>query len=125
MTGRDGAVLAPGALYFALVFAAGWVLGPVRELLIVPHVGRTAGVLLEAPLMVVVIIVAARWTMRRFAVSSTLGTRAAIGLVALGLLLTAEVVGTLWVRGLSILITLEGLSRSLVASRSCCSCSSR
>ena len=52
--------------------------------------------------MVVVIIVAARWTMRRFAVSSTLGVRAAIGLVALALLLIAEVIGSLWVRGLSI-----------------------
>jgi len=41
--------LKTGALYFALVFAAGWVLGPVRELFVVPHVGRTAGVLLGLP----------------------------------------------------------------------------
>ena len=45
--------LMAGALYFALVFAAGWVFGPVQELWVVPRLGRTAGLLLEAPLMLV------------------------------------------------------------------------
>jgi len=94
--------LKTGALYFALVFEAGWVLGPVRELCVVPHIGRTAGVLLEAPLMLGTTIIAARWTIRRVAVSSALGPRAAVGLVALGMLLIAEVIGARWLRGLLI-----------------------
>jgi hypothetical protein len=44
-------VLRAGSLYFMLVFTVGWVLGPIRELLVVPRTGRTVGVLLEAPLM--------------------------------------------------------------------------
>ena len=52
--------------------------------------------------MLVTTIIAARWTIRRFAVSSALGPRAAVGLVALGMLLIAEVIGARWLRGLSI-----------------------
>jgi hypothetical protein len=43
-----------GALYFALAFAAGWVFGPIRALLVIPRFGRTAGSLFEAPLMLYV-----------------------------------------------------------------------
>ena len=93
--------LKAGALYFALVFAAGWVFGPVRELWVVPRLGRTAGLLLEAPLMVVMMIASARWTIRRLAVPYVLETRVAIGLVALGILLIAEFISVRWVRGLS------------------------
>ena len=42
--------------------------------------------------MLVTTIVTARWTIRRFAVSSAFGPRAAVGLVALGMLLIAEVI---------------------------------
>jgi hypothetical protein len=100
--------LKAGALYFAQVFGAGWVFGPIRELWVVPRLGRTAGVLLEAPLMLVVMIAVARWTVRRLAVSAALETRAAMGLAALGLLLAAEVAGMRWLRGLSIADYLAG-----------------
>jgi hypothetical protein len=96
------APLKAGALYFALVFAAGWVFGPIRELWVIPRLGRTAGFLLEAPLMLAVMIAAARWTLRKLAVPYLLKTRLAIGLVALGILLIAEVMGVLWVRRLSV-----------------------
>jgi hypothetical protein len=91
--------LRAGALYFCLVFAVGWVLGPIREVLVVPRIGRTAGVLLEAPLMLAAVIIAARWTTRRLAAAPTLGARITMGLVALGLLLAAEVAGARWLRG--------------------------
>jgi hypothetical protein len=94
--------LRAGALYFIVVFAAGWVFGPVRQLLVVPRVGEAIGVLLEAPLMLLTMILAARWTMRRLAVSPKLVTRAAAGLVALGLLIVAELAGARWLRGLSL-----------------------
>jgi len=91
-----------GALYFALVFAAGWVFGPIRELWVVPYFRRTAGLLFEVSLMLVVMIVAARWTIRHHAVSSAFKTRATVGLMALGMLLIAEVISARWLRGLSI-----------------------
>jgi hypothetical protein len=102
--------LRAGALYFCLVFVVGWVLGPIRELLIVPHAGRTAGVLIEAPLMLAAMILAARWTTRRLAVAPTLGTRITAGLVALGLLLAAEVAGARWLRGQPIRDYLAGFA---------------
>ena len=37
-----------GVIYFVLVFAVGWVLGPIRELWAVPHFGRMAATLSEA-----------------------------------------------------------------------------
>ena len=71
-----------GALYFALAFAAGWVLGPIRELLVIPRFGRLVGNLFEVPLMLIVIVAAARWVVRRLVVPPALKTRATIGLVA-------------------------------------------
>ena len=48
-------------LYFALVFAAGFVLGPFRILWAVPRFGERIAALMEAPIMLVVIVLAARW----------------------------------------------------------------
>ena len=58
--------LKAGVIYFLLVFAVGWVLGPIRELWAVPHFGRVAAMLSEAVIMLVAMIVAARWVIRRF-----------------------------------------------------------
>ena len=40
--------LKAGVIYFLLVFAVGWILGPIRELWAVPHFGRMAAALSEA-----------------------------------------------------------------------------
>ena len=40
-------VLKAGAAYFGLVFTVGWILGPVRELWIIPRFGHTVGFLFE------------------------------------------------------------------------------
>ena len=52
-------VLKAGVIYFLLVFAVGWVLGPIRELWAVPHFGRIAAMLSEAVIMLIAMIVAA------------------------------------------------------------------
>jgi hypothetical protein len=95
-------ILKAGVLYFALVFGAGFVLGTIRTLWIVPRFGTRIAELMEMPVMLVVTIVAAWWIVRRLAVPSTPFTRVGMGCVALGLLLVAEFTIVLWIRGLTI-----------------------
>ena len=95
-------ILKAGALYFTLVFGAGFVLGTIRTLWIVPRLGMRMSELMETPIMLVIVIVAARWIVRRPAVPSTPPARLGMGLVALGLLLVAEFMLVLWLRGMSI-----------------------
>jgi hypothetical protein len=95
-------VLRAGVLYFALVFAAGFVLGAVRVLWVVPRVGTVAAELIETPLMLLVVVLAARWTVRRMRIPAVLSSRLGIGLLALVLLLSVELTFVLWLRGLSI-----------------------
>jgi hypothetical protein len=95
-------ILKGGVLYFALVFGAGFVLGPIRILWVVPRVGTRMAELMEAPIMLVVTIVSARWIVRRLAVPSPPSSRLGMGGIALGLLLVAEFTLVLWLRGISI-----------------------
>jgi hypothetical protein len=95
-------ILKASLLYFALVFGAGFVLGSVRILWVVPRFGIRMAELMETPMMFVVTIVAARWTVRRLAVASTPSSRLSMGFVAVGFLLVAEFTLVLWLRGLSI-----------------------
>jgi len=88
--------------YFALVFGAGFALGPVRLLWAVPRFGVRAAELMEMPIMLVVTIVAARWVIRRLGVPPTVRSRLGMGGTALGLLLVAESALVLRLRGLSI-----------------------
>jgi hypothetical protein len=94
--------LKAGLLYFALVFGAGFALAPVRLLWAVPRFGTRMAELMEAPIMLVVIIVSARWVVRRLALPPTPPSRLGMGGVALALLLGAELTLVLWLRGLSI-----------------------
>ena len=77
-------------------------LGPIRILWLVPRFGARTAELMETPLMLAVIIVAARWVTRRLALPSTSSRRLGVGFVALGLLLVAEFSVVLWVRGMTI-----------------------
>jgi len=95
-------ILKAGALYFALVFGAGFVLGPIRIWWAVPRFGTRMAELMESPIMLVVTIAAARWIVRRLAVPSKPSSRLGMGCVALGLMLIAEFTLVLWLRGLSI-----------------------
>ncbi len=77
-------------LYFALAFGADFVLGTVRVLWLVPRLGTRAAELMEAPIMLVVTILAARWVAALRALPAAFATRIAVGCLALGLLLVAE-----------------------------------
>ena len=108
-------VLKAGAAYFLLMLSVGWVLGPIRELWAVPRFGRLTGVLLEAVIMLIAMALSARWVIRRFQLKPTFGSTISMGLLALGILLPAELAGVVWVRGFSLpeylasLVTAPGL----------------
>lgn len=95
-------ILKAGVIYFAFVFSAGFVLGAVRTLWVVPRVGTRLGELMEAPLMLVVTIVAARWIVRHLAIPYVPSARLGMGGIGLSLLLVAEFGLVLWLRGMSI-----------------------
>jgi len=61
-----------------------------------------AALLVEAAIMLIAMIVSSRWVMRPFSVPHTLGSTIPMGLVALAMLMPAEIAGVLWVRGLSL-----------------------
>jgi hypothetical protein len=91
-------IASAGLRYFAVVFAAGFAFGVVRELLITPRVGLFAATAIEAPFMLAVCFLAARWLIARTPGFSR-GDLLAAGLVALGLLLIAEIAGSVVLRG--------------------------
>ena len=95
-------ILKSGALYFALVFGAGFVLGTIRVLLVVPRIATRTAELIETPVMILVSFIAARWTIRPLVAQPTTTERIAIGLVALALLVSAEFTFVLWLQGLTI-----------------------
>ena len=95
-------VLKAGVLYFALVFGAGFVLGTIRTLWIVPRFGTRMAELMEMPIMLAVTIVAARWTVLRLSAPMMWSDRLEMGCMALVLMLIAEFGFVLWIRGLSI-----------------------
>ena len=97
-----GQTLKAGAFYFVLVFAAGFVLGTIRTLWIVPRVGPRTAELMETPIMFAVIVFAAHWVAERLLLPPTVATRLGFGLVALSLLSITEFTVVLWLRGLTI-----------------------
>jgi hypothetical protein len=94
-------VLIAAAAYFALVFSAGLVLGTIRVLSIVPRVGERIAEMLEMPIMLVVIVLAARWVVPRLSPPRTPSRRLAVGVIAL-VLLAAELVLVIGLRGLTL-----------------------
>jgi hypothetical protein len=71
-------VLRAGALYFTVVFGTGFVLGAIRTLWVVRRLGTRMAELLEAPIMLVVMILASRWTVLWLTVSPALSVRLAV-----------------------------------------------
>jgi hypothetical protein len=84
------AALAAGAVYFGAVFAAGVVCGTIRTLLLVPRLGETVAVLLEAPVMLAVSWLVCGWSTRKFHVSSAVSRRLVMGALAFALLMVGE-----------------------------------
>lgn len=77
------------ALYVLLVFAAGFVLGPIREFILAPQIGRLGATVAELPLMLGWAWLVAGWLLHRLRVPPG-APRLRLGLAALGLLLALE-----------------------------------
>lgn len=92
-------ILRGSTSYFAIVFGAGFILGPIRILWAVPRFGERNAELMETPIMLLVIVFAALAVKplceRRPGIALT------IGAVALVLVVTAELSAVLRLRGLT------------------------
>jgi hypothetical protein len=95
--------LQAAGFYFLLVFSAGFVFGTVRVLFVVPAIGARAAELLETPLMLVVVALAARFIVRKFA-GSIRGTPQwlHVGAIAFACMLTADVGVGVTLRGMTV-----------------------
>lgn len=94
---RDGPGWVGGGLaYFAVVFAAGFVLGTMRVLVLAPRLGETLATSAELPVMLAISWWAAGVVVRRLGVPATSAARVGMGALAFALLLGAEwLLGTL------------------------------
>jgi hypothetical protein len=101
-------ILKSGALYFALVFGVGFVLGLMRVLFLVPRFGERTAELMEAPLMFLAIVLGARWIARRSAAPRSSTGLLAVGILALALLLITELTVVLSIRGFTLEEYLRG-----------------
>ena len=81
---------AGGMVYFAIVFAAGFVLGTLRILVLMPRLGEAAAVLFELPLMLAVSWIACRRVVARVGISRRHAARLLMGGIAFAMLMLAE-----------------------------------
>jgi len=92
-------IVKAGLACFATVFGAGFVFGSIRVPLLVPRLGVRTAELLEMPLMLVVIVLSARWTVRCFDLPPAAGVRLGTGLLALALLVGTELALSVLIAG--------------------------
>jgi len=88
--------------YFILVFTAGFVLGVARVLLLVPQIGERYAELLEMPLMLIAIYLAAKFIVYRFPSLPQRSAYLVVGVSALALLLLVEFTVVLGLREISL-----------------------
>ena len=93
-------LVAAALLYFLGVFGVGFLLGPVRVLLLEPRIGTFAAVLIEAPLLLAAIVIAARFVPALTGVAPAHGPLLAVGGLALMLQQIADVTVGVMMRGL-------------------------
>jgi len=93
-------ILRGSTTYFAIVFGTGFLLGPIRLLWAVPRFGERNAELMEMPIMLLVIVFAA------LAVKKLCDGRGSIalmiGIIAVALMVTAELSAALRVRGVTL-----------------------
>lgn len=95
-------VMGAGLIYFAIVFGLGFLLGAIRVPFIVPRLGTRKAELLEMPFMLLGIVLASQFVLKKFVLPNTTSAYLAVGIVALSLVLIAEAMLFLWLQKQSI-----------------------
>ena len=91
-------IIKAGFAYFGLVLGLGFLLGAVRVSLIVPRLGTRKAELLEAPLMLIGILLATQFILQQFVLPNTNSAFLIVGIIALGLMLFAEFLLIVWLQ---------------------------
>lgn len=94
-------ILGASLTYFALVFATGFVLGAVRVPFIEPRFGKFLATLIEAPIMIVAITIAARYVTVWFAFSGRRFALSLVGGLAIAFMVVADLGVGLFLRQMS------------------------
>jgi hypothetical protein len=107
--------LQAGALYFAIIFAAGFALGTLRTLFLAPKVGSAVAVAIELPVMLAVAWFVCRRVATGWALEPNIAARLLMGGSALVLLIISEtVLGLLLGRSLAELVAEYGTPAGLL-----------
>ena len=80
-----------GLLYFAIVFAIGFLLGAVRTLLLSPSIGELPATLLEMPIILGASWLVCRWLLSQFNPKKSWSFRIIMGVSAFVFLMVAEI----------------------------------
>lgn len=91
-----------GVRYFAMLFGIGFALGLVRVPLLEPKLGARAAELVEAPIMLLAITLVGRWTGRSVGTAYGAAMKLAVGVLAVVLVLGADVVVGVVLRGMTV-----------------------
>jgi len=91
-----------GLIYFSFVFAAGFFLGTIRVLFVVPEIGERYAELIEMPIMLFAIYYSARFIVRKAEKGEVVSTFLYVGILSLMILLMFEFTIVLGVQGISI-----------------------
>ena len=91
--------------YFVIVVSFGFIFGVIRVMLVAPYLGEQLAEILEAPLMIMVSYLTARYTLLLMCMAKinvTAFTTISIGFIALLYLLVTELTLVLWVRNIQL-----------------------
>jgi hypothetical protein len=89
-------------LYVVIVFAAGFAFGTMRVLVLEPRLGEMLATLCEAPFLLIVMLLAARWLPARLHLTLAIGPLAAMGVGALMLQQLTDVAFGSLLRGMTL-----------------------
>lgn len=92
----------PALAYYGLVFGTGFALGVIRVPLLVPRLGERLAELLEMPFMLIAIVLAARFVLRRWPGPASRLHWAIVGAMALALLVATELMLAVVLAGRSV-----------------------
>lgn len=94
-------VILKALTYFAIVFGMGFILGTIRVLWLEPMLGTRVAELSEMPIMLVTMILAANFVMKRGQRLTKSVNALGVGVIALLLLLSIEFSVVLWLQNIS------------------------